>query len=119
MQFSQTANVDFEIEMGGPLVSCINCGSVDMSRTDVRTAFWHGDRLVVVDGISALVCQTCGEQYYDDQTVVQLDLLRGAGFPIEQAEAEIVVPVFSLRNRQATDRDETVASDRVAAEPAE
>jgi hypothetical protein len=51
--------------------------------------------------------------------VVQLDLLRGAGFPIGQAEAEIVVPVFSLRNRQATDRDETVASDRVAAEPAE
>jgi hypothetical protein len=41
----------------------------------------------------------CNERYYDDTTVVLLDLLRGDGFPPEKALREITVPVFSLREK--------------------
>jgi YgiT-type zinc finger domain-containing protein len=119
MQSAALENVDVEIEIGGSLQTCANCGSADVCGTTVRSAFWHGDRLVVVDDIPALVCQSCGEQYYGDQTVVRLDLLRGTGFPADQAEAEMIVPVFSLRNKQSpAGRDEAIAGgEAVRAEP--
>jgi YgiT-type zinc finger domain-containing protein len=65
----------------------------------VRSAFFHGDRLVVIEDIPALVCSGCNEQFYDDRTVVVLDLLRGNGFPLKEAREEIRVPVFSFRDR--------------------
>jgi YgiT-type zinc finger domain-containing protein len=80
---------------------CPGCGSSDIGMTRVRSAFFHGDRLVVVEDIPALVCSGCNEQFYDDHTVVVLDLLRGDGFPEEDAREEISVPVFSFRDRLA------------------
>ena len=82
-------------------VSCANCGSADVHARHVRSAFWQDDRLVVVEDIPALVCGACAEQFYDDTTVVGLDLLRGEGFPAEKARAELRVPVFSFANRAA------------------
>jgi len=82
-------------------VSCTNCGSANVSASHVRSAFWQDDRLVVVEGIPALVCRACAEQFYDDNTVVGLDLLRGEGFPAEKARAELRVPVFSFDDRAA------------------
>ncbi|MGY3617072.1 YgiT-type zinc finger protein [Bradyrhizobium sp. USDA 10063] len=76
---------------------CQNCNDQNIKAMDVRSAFFHRDRLVVVEDIPALVCANCGEQFYDDQTVVMLDLLRGEGFPAEKACECISVPVFSLR----------------------
>ena len=81
--------------------TCTNCGSVDLRARQVRSAFWQDDRLVVVEDIPALVCGACAEQFYDDNTVVGLDLLRGEGFPAEKARAELRVPVFSFGNRAA------------------
>jgi YgiT-type zinc finger domain-containing protein len=78
---------------------CTNCGSADVRESRVRSAFWQDDRLVVVEGIPALVCGACAEQFYDDTTVVGLDLLRGGGFPVEMARAELRVPVFSFGDR--------------------
>lgn len=78
--------------------TCSNCGGHDVRRAEVRSAFWHEDRLVVVQDIPALLCARCGEQYYDDNTVVALDLLRGRGFQAGEARAELRVPVFSLRD---------------------
>jgi YgiT-type zinc finger domain-containing protein len=80
-------------------VTCANCGSADVHMGQVRSAFWQDDRLVVVEGIPALVCGACAEQFYDDSTVVGLDLLRGDGFPPEDARAELRVPVFSFSDR--------------------
>ena len=80
---------------------CPGCGSSDIGMTRVRSAFFHGDRLVVVEDIPALVCSSCNEQFYDDRTVVVLDLLRGDGFPEEDAREEISVPVFSFSDRLA------------------
>ena len=85
------------MEPGQPMsVNCTNCGSADVHAAEVRSAFWHGDRLVIVEGIPAIVCGKCSEQYYDDTTAVRLDLLRGEGFPAERARAEMRVPVFSF-----------------------
>jgi YgiT-type zinc finger domain-containing protein len=79
--------------------SCSQCGSSDLGTTTIRSAFWEGDRLVVIEDIPAIVCGSCGEQHYDDTTVVLIDLLRGDGFPAEKARRQISVPVFSLRDR--------------------
>ena len=85
-------------------VTCTNCGSANVSMTRVRSAFWQDDRLVVVEDIPALVCAACAEQFYDDNTVVSLDLLRSEGFPPEKARAELRVPVFSFSDRAAAKR---------------
>jgi YgiT-type zinc finger domain-containing protein len=82
-------------------VTCTNCGSANVSASHVRSAFWQDDRLVVVEDIPALVCGACAEQFYDDTTVVGLDLLRGEGFPAEKARTELRVPVFSFDDRAA------------------
>lgn len=94
--------VEMEIEVAEQQTAyCANCESANIHVTRVQSAFWHQDRLVVVDGIPALVCDDCHEQFYDDRTVVQLDLLRSQGFPPEEARSELRVPVFSFPDRAA------------------
>jgi len=77
-------------------MTCASCGRPDARMARVRSAFWHDDRLVVVEDIPAIVCGACSEQFYDDATVVRLDMLRGEGFPAGKARAELRVPVFSF-----------------------
>ena len=84
-----------------PSGTCASCGSASLRASQVRSAFWQDDRLVVVEDIPALVCGACAEQFYDDATVVGLDLLRGEGFPAGKARAELRVPVFSFGDRAA------------------
>ncbi len=92
--------VKLEIEMTEQSTAqCGNCGSKDIHVARVRSAFWHDDRLVVIEDIPAIVCEACHEQFYDDGTVIVLDLLRGDGFPPEKARSELRVPVFSFRDR--------------------
>jgi YgiT-type zinc finger domain-containing protein len=89
-----------EIKMAEqPTAQCGNCGSQNIHGARVRSAFWHDDRLVVIEDIPAIVCEACHEQFYDDGTVMVLDLLRGDGFPPEKARGELRVPVFSFRDR--------------------
>jgi YgiT-type zinc finger domain-containing protein len=86
--------------------TCTICGSAHVQASLVRSAFWEDERLVVIEGIPALVCGQCGEQFYDDATATGLDLLRGSGFPPARAQRSIEVPVF-----------EYSASMRVSDEP--
>lgn len=79
-----------------PPAGCDACGAAALRESRVRSAFWHEERLVVVEDIPALVCTACGERFYDDATVIALDLLRGEGFPPERARAELRVGVFLL-----------------------
>ena len=74
---------------------CPVCQRADARHGRVRSAFWHNDRLVVVEDVPALVCNTCGEQFYDDATVRLIDRMRQDGFPPEDAVRELQVPVFS------------------------
>jgi len=78
---------------------CPHCGSEALRPELVKSAFFQGDRLVVVEGIPALVCSSCGERFYDDATATALDLLHGAGFPGECAVTHVQVPVFSFSHR--------------------
>jgi len=84
--------------------TCEQCGGADLRIDQVRSAFWHEDRLVVVEDVPALVCGACHEQYFDDATVMLIDLLRGDGFPPEEARSELRVPVFSLQDRLRRDK---------------
>ncbi len=84
-------------------LACTGCGSGELRASRVRSAFWHDERLVVVEDIPALVCARCGTQLYDDNTAIVLDLLRGEGFPPDKARGELRVPVFSFRDRSGTE----------------
>jgi len=75
---------------------CTACSAGVLTRQDVKTALWEGQRLVVVEGIQALVCESCGEQYYEDETAMKLDLMRGTGFSAENAVRSMTVPVFAF-----------------------
>lgn len=79
-------------------VSCPACESTKVRSAFVRSAFWHDDRLVVIEDVPALVCNTCGEQFYDDSTVRLIDRMRANDFPSEDAVGELRVPVFSCSN---------------------
>jgi YgiT-type zinc finger domain-containing protein len=94
-------SIEMEIVSEQPTACCASCGGVNLHAERVRSAFWHQDRLVVVENIPALICDDCHEQFFDDRTIVELDLLRGNGFPPEQASGELHVPVFTFRNRSA------------------
>ena len=65
----------------------------------MRTAIWQGDRVAIVEDIPALVCGTCSEQFYDEPVSDALRRLAEDGFPADAATSEIVVPVFSLKDR--------------------
>jgi YgiT-type zinc finger domain-containing protein len=80
-----------------PSAPCPACESADTRHAFVRSAFWHNDRLVVIEDVPALVCNTCGEQFYDDATVLLIDRMRANGFPAEDAVGELRVPVFTCR----------------------
>jgi YgiT-type zinc finger domain-containing protein len=74
---------------------CPTCQQWDTRQARVRLAFWQDERLVVIEDVPALVCNRCGEQFYDDASVRVVDLMRQRGFPPEDAIGEITVPVFS------------------------
>lgn len=82
---------------------CPQCGSTRLSERLVKSAVWHGDRLVLVEGIPAIVCGDCGERFYDDVTATMLDLMQGEGFPAELAAGHVSVPVFFFARRVPTD----------------
>lgn len=69
-------------------------------RSDVvRTALWQGERLVVVEGVPASVCNFCMEQYYDDGVSDRLRELAEGTFACDTPVREILVPVFSFNKR--------------------
>jgi YgiT-type zinc finger domain-containing protein len=42
---------------------------------------WHGDALLVVDRMPAIICDVCGEKAYDEQAVENLQRLLWANAP--------------------------------------
>jgi YgiT-type zinc finger domain-containing protein len=88
-------------EVEAMLGQCTECGAFALRAKTVRSAFWQDERLVVIEDIPAMVCESCQERFYDDATVMLLDLKRGEGFRPEDAVAEMLVPVFTLRPRTA------------------
>ena len=65
----------------------------------VKTAIWAGERLFIVQDIPAQVCDSCVEQFYDEETTNALRRLTEEGFPPSEAQREMLVPIFSLAPR--------------------
>ncbi|MBI5277028.1 MAG: type II toxin-antitoxin system MqsA family antitoxin [Burkholderiales bacterium] len=87
--------------MQASIARCTQCGADEVHPGRVSSAFWHDERLVVVEDIPALTCRRCGEQFYDDATVLVLDLLRGDGFDESRVRTRLTVPVFSFAEAAA------------------
>jgi len=92
---------------------CTTCGNAGLTHERVRSAVWHGERLVVVEGIAALACGACGERFYEPSACEALDALRRAGFPAKAAVREVRVPVFSLGASSPVDADQSPREARV------
>ena len=77
-----------------PLTECPACLSTRLRSKRVRSAYWNGHRLVLVDGVPALVCADCGEKIFDEVAAQALDDLKCGGFPAAKAARYLQVPVF-------------------------
>jgi YgiT-type zinc finger domain-containing protein len=86
----------------GASAPCPACERTEARQARVRLAFWQDDRLVVIEDVPALVCNSCGEQFYDDASVRLVDRMRQSGFPPEDAVREVRVPVFSCAGFETT-----------------
>jgi YgiT-type zinc finger domain-containing protein len=78
--------------------TCPRCAAALVMAT-VRTVIWHGDRPAIVEDIPAFICSGCSEQFYDQDVSDALHDLAAAGFPAQDAQREIPVPIFSLNGR--------------------
>jgi YgiT-type zinc finger domain-containing protein len=77
---------------------CPNCGN-PMRSDNVKTVIWVGEKSYLVEDIPAQVCDTCVEQFYDENTTDALRQLTEDKFPLAEAKREVLVPVFSLAGR--------------------
>jgi YgiT-type zinc finger domain-containing protein len=59
----------------------------------VRVEKWVNEKLIVIENVPALVCEECGEKYYDAETALKLD-----EFLYETKPDRIIqVPVFEYK----------------------
>jgi YgiT-type zinc finger domain-containing protein len=77
-------------------LSCSGCGGGVLKPDQVSTALWRADDLVVIENIPALVCQSCGERYFEDETAMALDMMHGGKGTGSVPVRTISVPVYSF-----------------------
>lgn len=77
-------------------LACTGCAGGTLRPDKVKTALWQGDALVVVEDIPALVCQSCGERYFEDETAMALDLMRGGQGAGRPPARVLSVPVYTF-----------------------
>lgn len=75
--------------------ACPACGG-KAAFAHVSAVLWEGDALSVVRGVPALVCGACHDQFFADDTVMRLDLMRAGGFAGAPMVTEMTVPVFAF-----------------------
>lgn len=85
-------------EINRQLAPCPRCGT-GMRPGKTKTVIWLEDRLFIVEDIPAHVCESCVEQFYDDETTDAIRRLTEDGFPSAELKREVLVPVFSLEKR--------------------
>ena len=90
------SEMTFETSVSGlPPAPCPRCEQ-PMRPAMVKTAIWRAERLFVVEDIPAQICDSCMEQFYDEEITDLLRRLTEEGFSSLQPKAEIAVPIFSL-----------------------
>jgi YgiT-type zinc finger domain-containing protein len=53
-------------------IICPYCHTGRLQQRPMTYVQWHGDALLVVNRMPAVVCDMCGERAYDDRAVEQL-----------------------------------------------
>ncbi len=79
-------------------VPCPRCGE-GMRAALAKTAIWVDEDLFVVEDIPAQMCDSCMEQFYDEDTTNALRRLTEDKFPSDEVKREITARVFSLEKR--------------------
>lgn len=90
---------------------CPQCGSTKFRDALVKSTFWHDGRLVVVDDILAIVCESCGERLFNEATCAALDLMHRDGFPVDRATSHLHVAVFPFSHRVPAELTEIAESE--------
>ncbi len=80
------------------LVPCPRCGT-GMRPGETKTVVWMEDRLFIVEDVPAQVCDSCVEQFYDEETTDAIRRLTEEGFPASELKREVLVPIYSLHKR--------------------
>jgi hypothetical protein len=62
----------------------------------VLLSVWEAERLVLIENVPVRICSQCHEQYYNQETRLEIEKLRSRGFPLEEAVRIVETPVFSL-----------------------
>ena len=83
---------------------CQECQSSTRPDT-IRMSLFGTRGMVLIEDIPAMICERCGEQFYDEETTDKLNKLTAYDFPSNLAVREVVVPVFSLTKVVAPDKD--------------
>jgi YgiT-type zinc finger domain-containing protein len=60
---------------------CPYCHTGRLQHRSMAYVQWHGDALLIVGRMPAIVCDVCGERAYDDQAVEHLQRLLRAHTP--------------------------------------
>lgn len=74
----------------------------------VKTAMWYDERVVLVENVPAMVCDSCVEQFYDDEITEALTRVTEHGFAGAEQTGEILVPVYTLKRRTRSSEKEVV-----------
>ena len=77
---------------------CPHCGTL-MRPSVMRTVIWLNDRAHIIEDIDGQICDSCVEQFYDEDVTDALRRLMERGFPTSEAAREVTVPVFSMKGR--------------------
>lgn len=86
----------------GATATCSVCGGTGLVETRISTAFRSGDDWAVIKHIPAIVCVACQEEFVDDATAVQLDMMRANGFSGQAPSETMTVPVYAFPSDDET-----------------
>jgi YgiT-type zinc finger domain-containing protein len=75
--------------------ACPECGETT-EEDEVLLSLWEAERLVLIENVPVRICPQCHEQYYGQETRLEIEKLRSRGFPQEEATRVVETPVFSL-----------------------
>lgn len=76
-------------------IACEACGGTALACV-VQVPLWHGQQLVLVENVPAMVCQNCGEQFYEEHVATAIRRLAEGQVTGRPVVREIAVPVYRL-----------------------
>ena len=81
------------------MTTCVFCHGEDIQEQSVNEELQHNDDIVYAP-VTCLVCQTCGERYFDRPTVQRLEKLRkelrSGHLPLKQVGKVLVIEPIAM-----------------------